>query len=87
MCIPYFSLLDAGFLEGIQGLTGSQPLAVFFTELLEMHVHILRLLTTCLVHDHTTRLHVLQDRVALGGVVSLLRISSDGKDNFSHKKC
>ncbi|WAR12086.1 RTTN-like protein, partial [Mya arenaria] len=76
--IPFFvSMLDAGFLEGIQGLTSSVPMELFFTELLEMHVHILRLLNTCLVHDHTTRLHVLQDRVALGGIVSLLRIFSD----------
>ncbi|XP_052274853.1 rotatin-like isoform X2 [Dreissena polymorpha] len=75
--VPFFvSMLDAGFLEGIQVLTGSPQLELFFTELVEMHISILRLLQTSLVHDPTMRMEILQDHVALGGVVSLFRIHS-----------
>ena len=73
---------DANFLEGIQALTGSDHLELFFTELVEMHINILLLLQTCLVYDATTRMEILQDKVALGGIVSLLRIYSDGMFNL-----
>ncbi|KAL4234763.1 hypothetical protein ACF0H5_006405 [Mactra antiquata] len=76
--IPFFvSLIDANFLEGIQVLTSSEQLELFFSELIEMHINILNLLRTCLVHDSSTRMDILQDKVALGGIVSLLRIFSD----------
>lgn len=72
-------MIDASFLEGIQVLTASQQLDLFFSELVEMHVSILHLLRTCLVHDSSTRMDILQDKVALGGIVSLIRIFTDGK--------
>ena len=74
-------MIDASFLEGIQVLTSSDQLELFFTELVQMHCNILRLLQTCLVHDPSTRIEILGDKVSLGGVVSLLRIFSDGKLN------
>lgn len=77
-CVCIYSMLDANFLEGIQALTGSDQLELFYTELVEMHINILLLLQTCLVYDPTTRMDILQDKVALGGVISLLRIYSDG---------
>ena len=72
-------MIDAGFLEGIQVLTSNDQLELFFTELVEMHCDIVRLLQTCLVHDASTRIDILGDKVSLGGIVSLLRIYSDGK--------
>ncbi|XP_053402565.1 rotatin-like [Mercenaria mercenaria] len=85
--IPFFvSMIDASFLEGIQVLTSSQQLELFFSELVEMHVNILHLLRTCLVHDSSTRMDILQDKVALGGIMSLLRIFSDVTED-THSCC
>lgn len=80
--IPFFfSMIDASFLEGIQVLISSNPLRLFFTELVEMHINILHLLQTCLVHDTSTRMDILQDKVSLGGIVSLLRIFADATND------
>ena len=72
-------MIDASFLGGIMALAPCDQKELFFTELVEMHVNIVQLLQTCLVLDTASRMSLIQDKVALGGIVSLLRIFSDGR--------
>ncbi|KAL3860206.1 hypothetical protein ACJMK2_010362 [Sinanodonta woodiana] len=75
------SVIDVTFLDAIQNMPVTSQLELFFCDLIRMHSSILGLLRTCLVYDTSTRMNMLEDKVLLGTIVSLLRITYEGSSD------
>ncbi|KAK3610373.1 hypothetical protein CHS0354_008649 [Potamilus streckersoni] len=75
------SVIDVTFLEAIQNMPVTSQLELFYSDLIRMHSSILGLLRTCLVYDTSTRMSVLEDKVLLGTIVSLLTITYEGSSD------